>query len=724
MNLDQAIQHELPYDLANEDSRKELTSIVQQWITDDDPPHMQTVEEWDDADDRLNGDYTPVGWTEDFIGQMVRANDPTVNQQDAQKTRSFVQVNRARPNHEAVLGDFIALKRKLSISGRNPDDRNRAKVLQSRIEYIEDDQMLADMVYFPMMDNAFAKGHSWCKVSYDPYANSLKGKMVVEEVSCRDVLVDNQSRGHYFNTSTRFIHRSKIRIDEAKKIFKHYPHFEPELVGSDNEYDKAWLRNRDPKRGDEHATFYDVHFRRTECKYYGIDPKSGAMQEIPPEVYEALSANPKTEQFVFVGEKEFQYYIAKYNMGTGVFALEYNPIQMWTLFPLMNIPSDSRTYPMGDILIYRNLLDLFDVLVTVFLENAKRANIPIADVDPAMWENYSAEINNALQHGGAAPGIRNIHFAQPINTHLTQLIPWVLSWIQDSISKHAASMGEVPAAQIAQKTVQTLIGKDRMSHGRKDVQIRLFLTHLAKVLAKMVCLYDNEPDFFQLKDMTAGKPGYIPINQKYTEAEYLDMLAKVSGLQVPKQPPMDRVPEKLRAQVKQQFEQENIIFEQQFIKAKNLFEQDNDVKVTQVEGWQIEGQTFTDEQLADVIQKTQLPPEQFNAMYDPQAAQIDLYIVNDLTEDIDISIKYDVQTDYRQDPEYKEQKAVNFFKMGLVGALDTLKDADYPNAEEVHKRAVDENEARQLVEQLGSDPAMMQQVVQFVQQLSTAQPAD
>lgn len=716
MNLDQALQHELPFDLADEGERSRFTAIVEQWIHDDDQVHYPYIQEWNDADDRLNGDYTPPGWTSDYIGQMVNANDPTINLQEAQKIRSFVQVNRARPNHESVLGDFIALRRKLALSGRNPDDRNRAKVLQSRLEFIEDDQLLPELVYFPIMDNGFAKGLSWAKVSYDPYANSLKGKIVVEEVSCRDVLVDNGSKGHYFNTADRFIHRSKVRIDEATKMFRHYPNFNPDVLGSDNEYDKSWLRNRDPKRGDEHATFYDIHFRQVECKYYLMNPQEGgAMKEISEDAFNALSENPQTAQYVFVGEKEHQYYVAKYNQSQGVFALEYNPLQMWALFPLVNIPSDSRTYPMGDIVIYRNLLDLFDVLVTVFLENAKRANIPIADVDPIMFQQYAAEINNALKHGGAAPGIRAVHFAQPINTHLTQLIPWVMGWIQDAISKHAASMGELPAQQVAKETVQTLIGKDRMSHGRKDVQIRLFLTHLAKVLVKMVCLYDSEPDFFQLKDMAPGKPGYIPINQRYSEAEYLDMLAKVSNLTVPEPPPMDRVPPALQQQVQAQFEQENIQFEQQLIRAKKLFEQDNDVKIVPVEGWQIREQTFTDEQVADMIAQSKLTPEEFNNLYQPKPAQVAQYVVNDLSEEIDISVRYDVQTDYKQDPQYREGRAFNLRKMGLMSGIDTLKEIDVPNAEEVYSRAVDENQALALAQQLAADPQLMQQVVQLVQ---------
>ena len=147
----------LPYNLEDDEERTKFSALIERWITDDDATHNSFVGEWNDADDILNGDLIPAGWTEDHQGDLTDKNNPTVRPGTTGKM--FVNVPRSRPNHEAVIGDFITLRRMMNFTPRNdPKATNIAKILRSRVEFIEDTEQVNETVYFPCIDNAVSKG--------------------------------------------------------------------------------------------------------------------------------------------------------------------------------------------------------------------------------------------------------------------------------------------------------------------------------------------------------------------------------------------------------------------------------------------------------------------------------------------------------------------------------------------------------------------------------------
>jgi len=709
----------LPYNLQDNNDRQTLTSLIQKWITDADSVHRQYWPEWDEVDDRLNSARIPVGFTTKHAEQLAAVNNPKLQSRKTRTMRSFVTVNRTRPNHESTIGEFISIRRKLMLNATNPTDRNRARVMQKRIEYIERTEMLPDEIYFPAMDGAWAKGLHWIGVTYNPFARGMRGRFDVTEINVRDILLDPGTRGHFMQEKEYLIHRYKMPIEEARVHMRRYPLFDATSLGADNEYDEPYQR-RDNMPRSEYATFYHVEFFRKEPTYYAADPNTGGIQRIGRGLYDVLNADPRMAGVVFEGEQEENYYVALYNSDQGVFHLQKNVFDAWTRIPLVNMATDSRVYPLGDVQVYASLADLLDTVVTVFLQNAKRTNKPIADVDEEMFEEYQSYIDEVLESGGAAPGIKNIFNVQPINSHLVMLIPWIMGWIQDTVSRHSASQGQLPAKQIAKETVELMIQRDRVAHGRKDVTLRWMLTQLARILARGITIFDKDPDFFQLTDTGPGEIDYVPVNQVWTEAEYITQLALMAGLHVPEPPQLDRLPQQVHNLATTQYGQESIAFEEAMYNIRRRFEQDNDVKSVPQEGYIIEGREYTDDDVVSMLEESGLSWEEFNATYQVQRGNIQVYLVNPFDEDLEYNIEYTVDTDFQNDPEFKTNQALLLNARGAMGKLDMLKQMNVPDADGIHRRALEENEAIQMAMAIAEHPELRDQFLALIQGTASA----
>lgn len=689
---------DLPYNLEDDEERKKFSTLVEQWITDDDAVHSSFVAEWNDADDILNGDLIPAGWTEDHQGDLTDKNNPTVRPGTTGKM--FVNVPRSRPNHEAVIGDFITLRRMMNFTPRNnPKATNIAKILRSRVEFIEDTEQVNETVYFPCIDNSVSKGLWWIDVTYNPNARDLKGKFDIEDVNLRDVLVDCRSRGYYFSKANRITRRMQFELEDAKRKFTKYALFDASLLGDDLEYDAPYRKTENST--ESYCTIYKVQFRIRDQHYYFHDQQNDKLEEIPEDKFLEFLDNPQTVQMAFAGDEEMCYYTVLYNKRVGVFSLQKHPFPMFTLIPMGNVFTDGRLYPIGDVKIYKGLQSLLNTLVTVFLENAKRSNKPIYEVDDMVYSEFKAQIDRAINEGGAVPGLKNIHFPQSINAALTQLIPWTISWIQDAASKHSASMGELPAKQIAKETVAALMGKDRQSQGRKDIMLNYTLTTLATLLTQMICVYDTEPEFMSLRNTKPGQPDFIPVNQKWSESEYLLKLAELSGMEVP-----DESDQQATGQ-----------FEENLLKFKKQFEHDNDVRTTQVDGYRIGVNDFTVEEVADLLKKSGLPKEDFATLYKPQPSKFMVYLINDLSQPIDLIVRYEIDQDFENDPQFRQNRALMLNGRNAMSRVRMLQNMDMPEPQETVDEADAENQMLSMAKMLGAlPPEAMQAVQQIIQQ--------
>lgn len=686
----------MPYNITDESQMAELGKKLQRWVREADTVHSNYTGEWNEIDKRMNTDYIPTGFSSTFGLNLAQANNP-INPKSP-TVKEFVQVNRMRPNHESVMGDFSASRRRLIITGRTPRDAGRAKVFKSMVEFVEDEEMLPEEIYFPTMDNAWSKGLHWIKVSFNPRAKKLRGKFEIEEVNTRDVLVDPRSRGTFFSGKRYLIHRMKYELTEAQKKFRVYPMFSPSNIGSDSEYDKPYNAT-ELSTFDEFATVYQIFWKEKEYDFLLENGESA--EQVTEDQFMELSRNPETADKVFVGEEREVFYWALWNPSHGLIHVEENDVPHENLVPLGDMFSDSRLYPLGDGIVYRNLQDLLDVLVTVFLENAKRGNLPIAEINETAWEQHGAAIQSALKHGGPAPGIKNIFYPQVINQALIGLIPMAISWIQDVAGKHGASLGEMPGRQIAKETVQTLIAKDRQSHGRKDVMLKWTLTKLAKVMVAYISKYMTDEDFIPTRDPSPHSASHIPINQTVDETEYMALMSMIYGIP-------ENAPD----------------FDEQIAKARAKFESENDVKPTKGMGYQVNGEVLSHKRIDEMKSQSGLTDEEFIEKFKPFPieGQVQMYVINDLdAEEIDLNIKYDVDNDWQNDPEFKANIALLLNSRQAMSRLDMLKALNVPNAEEVIMRADEESQYIEMAKAIVANPDLFEMVKRAI--TSVGQPS-
>ena len=687
----------LPFDLSTEKGRSDATGVALDWVTEADTVHSRYYKEWNEVEDRLDTTYHIDGFSQEFGLNMARNNDKS---QRPEVTRELVQVNRASVNHEATLGDFIATRRRLIVSGRTPQSRSIAKVYQRIVEYEEDANMLPEQIYVPTMDGSFSKGLHWTKVEFNPRANGLHGKFEFSDISVRDVLVDPSARGYYFKGAKYFIHRLKYSVVDAKRKFRAYSLFDEKELGADTDYDQPYRLVENTKR--DYCTMYEIHFSELQSKYYQIVDANSDPQEIEEPEFLQLLDNPATKDTVFEGEQSENWFTMLYNKSVGVFSISENPFNQSLLVPLGNIFRESRLYPAGDIIIYKNLLDFIDVLVTVMLENAKKSNNPIVPVDPFQYEQFKDAVDGAIAHGGAAPGVTSVHYAHGMNEAANFLLQSSMGWIQDIASRHSASMGQVPSRQIAKETVQMLQNADRQNKGRKDSMVKWYLTSIVKLMVKMIGQFVKEPTFYRLMDAQPGQPGYIPVNQKWTEDEYKSNLAEIYSIAVP-----DHNDEQ---QVNQ--------FAQSLAQAQKDFEGNNKVITEKTSGWLVQNSEMTDDDLSKMMQQQKLTKEQFAQQYDPQIITITVYHVNELNlDDADIDVTYEIDSDYKNNPQYKANQAIMLSNAGKYPTIDLYHTLDIPNGDEVYQRLIDENQNLAMAKQIAGDPRLMMIMQNAIQQI-------
>jgi len=716
MNGQPQAEQPLPYDIFDEVERRTLHNIIDQRVNDDNAAHSKYIPEWNEVDDRLNGETTPIGLTNDHLVALATANNPTVSDKTKSKIKAYVNAPQARPIHESVLGNFINVRRKLTVRANNPTDANKAKVFQKRVEFIENVQMLPEEIYFAAMDQAWAKGLMWIEGRVNPYARQLRGKQEWRVISPRDVLIDNHAQGMFMTTRRWDTLRFKVPIEEAQEIFLKYPLFDPRLIHGDNDYDIAWSRNTDRINQSDFSTFYDHQFSKTVCSYIIFNQKDEPVP-ITTQQYRALVQDRRMRERIEQVGEEKEYYSVLWHRTAGIIDLKRLDVGMFTRIPLINIATDSRLMPLGDQQVSKNLYDLLNVLLTVFLDNAKKANKPIAEVAEEAWDNPEllAAIDRAVEHGGAAPGLKGIHNVQPINNYLIQMLPITLKMIQDMSSHHSASMGEVPSQQIAKETVQTIIAKDRQAHSRKDIMLKWTLTMVHRLMCKFISLYDTESDFMPLSDSAPGKPNYIPINKLWTRAEYMTNLMMMAKLTPPQTNSPDDMADPEREEAIQANAEADAQFDQQLAMVQAQFEAENDVKVEEVDGYIVQGMEMMAEDILMHADEMKLPVEAFVRMYQPENAKIQVYRVNDLHEDAELSVTTSIDTDYQNSPEYKEQRAFALFDRGAYGLVDLLKDTNVQDPEGVAKRAIMENQAKAMALEIAKDPEKFNQVMAGLQ---------
>ena len=695
-------------DLTQEETA-EINDTNLRWITEAETAHSAMYDKWNKYDEYFANEQAPSGFTDDHKSKFQEVNDPTVAVQTA---KQYVVVNKVRQTHEQVLGDFINGKKVITASGRTPKDRRLANIIKKEFQFVADKNILWERVMFPTIDAMIRRGIHFIKVSHNPYRDIPNGRIEYEQISCREVLLDPNSRDQFYEDKRYIIHRKRYRLDDANEKFKDLIDTGVEFQ-ADNDTADAY-RESPNDTTEKFCTIYEIQSVKPEWRYYlQTDPSDeDSLQEITEAEYEKVSKDKFLSQYAF-RQQDDVWYVSLYNKGVETFYHQENEFGECTIIEAINIRDESLTYPIADSEYYTNLQDLFNILLSVVLENAKQGNEPIIGVQLSDFAQFKDYIEQTIKKRGIkvlpTQGKLDVVYPQQLNQVVLSLVNMVDTYIQDMQSKHSASMGELPSKVISEKTVDLLVTQDRQAHGRKDITIRYTMSRLAKLTAKIILKKFTEEHWAKLTDSdTKGSEAeYTPVNVTASKEDYDRMLLNMMGVDM----------EVVRDN------NENQALVQQLDAFRKKFENENEVRVRKetifiVEDGQGGQMQYTDRQLVDAAKSLGLSIEEFKYLYSPKPVIQDFYIINDITDDPEIDLVYDIDFDYERDKKVRQSQAMYAAGQRWITPLRAMQMIDFPDAENAIEEADKRNQILQLGEQVASNP----QAMELLRQLFSQQP--
>jgi hypothetical protein len=688
------------YDLQNSDDRSKLEGMLRKWLEAARTEYNKMKEEWDTADRYYESDQTPPGFSEAHADFFAQANDPTQPQSTA---KQYVVFNKIVSAHEGILGDFIGGKRVITCEGRKPTDRKFARVIRTELMHVQNQNLMWEEVIVPTIDVTIRRGLHWVRVTYDPEVNLPLGKIKVEEVSCRDVMIDPRCRRPFYTDRKFTIFIQRYDTDDANLKFGDY--LDGRTLGEDNIYDQNYSSSN--TMIGRSTTVYEFEYSQYEYSYFRIGERDDA-EEIDKEVYDEMQADPLESQRSFKA-KHTKLYKAWFNEGAGVFYNAPADDDLWSLWPAINIKSEGRLYPFGRTKYEMALQDLLNVMVSVLLDTAKKNKDGIVHVDPAAFDNYSDQIEKALKYPGryALPAATaNVFYPKEISQGLVTLFQMISGAIQDVQSQHPLSRGEMPKERLARETVNLLIQQDRKSHGRMDVTLRWTLTMLAKKMYSIIATKYTDSHWAKINESPKSDPDYVPVNFFLNENEYNQLMLEIMGAQ----PTGQETPEELQ------------IIQQALEAQRRKFESVNEVRKTVQKVYTIKKQKYSEDEVFAILKESHLTMAEFKVKYDPQVEDVPVYAINDITRNPDIDLVYELDFNADTEKDMQANIALNLFDKHVIGADTLVKHLDFPDPETALLDGKRYWQAQSVGEAVVANPQLYQAVMAALQAPSNGQP--
>jgi hypothetical protein len=681
------------YNLEDEISKSELDAKLRRWRDEAETEHATMFDEWNEGDNYFENDQVPPGFSEEHRDHLVDANDPT---KPTPTGKQYVVVNKVRETHESVLGDFVQARRWVRVTGASPKDKRFGRLIGVALDQVFRKANFWDEVMMPAIDCAIRRGIHWIKIKHNPYVDLPLGRIEIQEVSCRDVLIDPNIKKQFMSDSAYRIHRVRYKVDDANRVYEDL--LQGKTFAADRSYQTPY--QSDHGRTYNFCTVYEFQYVEKETRFFFGDP-SGGIEELDKTRFDAMSSYPATAPYCFK-KVEDAHYVALWNESIGAFFNSDNEYGTWTIIPIINIKSEGRPYPLGDTKYYKNLQDLFNVLISVILDNAKKGNRPWLSVDPQSFSLYAEQIEQAISQ----PGTKVIPatdfkatYPREINQALVMLLQQTEKYMYDIQAKHGPSRGELPTQQIAEKTITNLIAQDRQSHGRKDVCIRWGMTEAARLIYQVMRLKYTEEHWALLTDAKPGDPEYVPINTMVTEGEYKALLMQLLDIN----PEEFTTPQEL-AQINK------------YVTAyQKQFQKENEVRKVPFTAIRIQDKEYDQAQVDEMVKKSGLSEEEFINLYSPEEVPHTIYVINDITRNADLDIIFDIDFNYERDRQFRINQAFALFDRGTITPERLMKDIEYAEAATAAKEGAEWNQLCNLGKAVTENPELYQQVMVALQ---------
>jgi hypothetical protein len=681
--------------MVDEKTRIDLEKKFFRWVIEAEQEHTGMYASWNLYDNYYADRQTPSGFTGDVVGQAQRDNNDVTQQSDG---RLYVTANQVRRLHENILGDFINGKRVITSNARHPKNKKLAKLVQREFEYIADTSMMWEKVIVPSIDCSMRRGIHWIKVWHNPYRDLPNGRIEVEELSCRDVLVDPNSRDAFYEKGQYIMHRCRYTVEEANEKFKDL--LDGRTLGADNETDSAYPYNATTEQ--QFVTIYEIQWWKTENRYFIQPDKDKDVEEVNKSQFDGIVQNGM-QDYAFQQQQDV-YYVGLYNKQIGILANDENEFDMCTLIPMINVRDTGQTYPMSDMAYYIALQDLLNVVFSIAVDNARKGNDPIIGVTTSTFTQYKEYIETAIKTRGAkvipTDGKLDIVFPQQLNSAVISMLQLIQGFLEDAGSKHGISMGELPSKRIAKETVNMMIAQDRQSHGRKDIMIQYTMHQVAKLICRIIFKKFTDTHWATIRDAQKNEMQYVPVNIFANQQDYDKLLLEMMGVEMNVETPDPEEIQKVLPQL-EAFRKE--------------FEKENDVRVEFHPIVDVEGMRYTPEQYQEIVQQHGKTEEEFNQDFHVQPSQEKIYYINVIQGDPEVDLFYDIDFDYERDRQVRQNQAMYAADHQWITPKRALEMLDFPDVDDAVKEAEDAQPALQMAKQILSNPQLMQQLQSLIQ---------
>jgi hypothetical protein len=167
--------------------------------------------------------------------------------------------------------------------------------------------------------------------------------------------------------------------------------------------------------------------------------------------------------------------------------------------------------------------------------------------------------------------------------------------------------------------------------------------------------------------------------------------------------------------------------QQKVKEARYRFEMDNEVKRHELVQYKVNGQILTPEQLKGAIEQSGMTPEQFQQEVAVEEIPTVIFDINDMTQDADLDLVYDVDFNADRDKELRANRALQLAGMGKLTTKRLLIDLDYPDADSVAMEADQMNQVLQMGNTVMENPdlyALVQQALAVLQTGGSIKPEE
>ena len=174
-------------------------------------------------------------------------------------------------------------------------------------------------------------------------------------------------------------------------------------------------------------------------------------------------------------------------------------------------------------------------------------------------------------------------------------------------------------------------------------------------------------------------------------------------------------------------DQENAALLQSLEQFRQKFESENEVKRKVANVWFVPdgkggGLQYSDRQLVQAAQNLGISIDEFKYLYNPQQTQELIYVINDISDDLDIDLIYDIDFDFERDRQVRQNQAMYAAGQGWIVPKRALEIIEFPDADQASEEADKRNEMLQLGAQIASNPQAMALIRQlFAQQQGQTQ---